>query len=325
MTNARTNKHDVFVSYSRKDRSQVRQVVADLRASGLVVWLDEAEVGFGDHVRRKVFDGITASSVVLAFTSRNSLTSQFVLNELDAAMWREMDEKRVVVVPVLLGRIDHEELPQDLRGKNFVDLRHNFARRWEAERSRLIGDLTALVRGEATEGGAVVLRAGDPLIRFFARYHYRHTKDSRDPVPAARMVEVAQSFVSAIVSEWRDEDERLSRSGSEDRLFFNVQRFLNRYGEFALQQMTLYYFDHGPTNFAEPFTEEEFEDLADHLMVLMAVCTPRPADAPDDPRHVLVRLQGGVITLASVGQDDPSASDPWPSTGRDASAEDPRA
>ncbi|MEU4768663.1 hypothetical protein AB0H12_35990 [Actinosynnema sp. NPDC023794] len=119
------------------------------------------------------------------------------------------------------------------------------------------------------------------------------------------MVELAQSFVSALVSAWRDEDDLTSESGSDSRLFYNVQPFLNRYGEYSLQQMALYYFDHGPTNFAEPFAEEQFQDLADHLMVLMALCTPRPADEPGDPNQVLVRINRGTFTMVSVGDDDP--------------------
>jgi TIR domain len=121
---------DVFISHSTQDVEIVTQVADDLEDVGLSVWLDRSTIGPGERIREKINLGIKNSTVVLIFISRRSLKSRWVLNELDAAMLREINERRPLLLPVLIGRVHTNELPEDLKGKKYLDLRYNFEKKY---------------------------------------------------------------------------------------------------------------------------------------------------------------------------------------------------
>lgn len=111
----------VFLSYSRKDRVFAKKLAIDLRDNGHCVWIDETEVFVGDSLIEKIRDGIDTVDFVGAIISSTSLNSQWVKRELDLASNREIDEERVLVLPILL---DDVELPGFLKGKLYADFRH---------------------------------------------------------------------------------------------------------------------------------------------------------------------------------------------------------
>ena len=110
----------VFISYSHKDKSFVKMLANDLRYNGHTVWIDYAEVLVGDSLVEKIRDGIDSVDFVAAIISSISLSSQWVKKELDLASNREIDEKRVVVLPILLNDV---KLPGFLKGKYYADFR----------------------------------------------------------------------------------------------------------------------------------------------------------------------------------------------------------
>lgn len=110
----------VFLSHSHQDKPFVRKVAADLRAAGHTVWIDEAEINVGDSLIEKISDGLEQVDFVVAVLSEASLKSSWVQKELEIASNREIEEKRVVVMPLLLGDV---ELPKFLKGKLYADFR----------------------------------------------------------------------------------------------------------------------------------------------------------------------------------------------------------
>ena len=69
--------YDVFLSHSSKDKAVVRDVARRLRAYGLRVWLDEDEIKPGDHIQRKVEEGLEHSRVLVLCMSANALGSDW--------------------------------------------------------------------------------------------------------------------------------------------------------------------------------------------------------------------------------------------------------
>jgi len=108
----------IFLSHSHSNKSFARRLAADLRASGHSVWLDEAEIQIGDSLVEKIRDGLDQVEYVAALISSASVGSEWVKKELDIASSREIDEKRVVVLPLLLEKV---ELPGFLKGKFYGD------------------------------------------------------------------------------------------------------------------------------------------------------------------------------------------------------------
>jgi hypothetical protein len=108
----------IFLSHSHSDKPFARKLAADLRISGHTVWIDEAEINIGDSLVAKIREGIDQVDYVGAIISSSSVASEWVTRELDLASNREMRERRVVVLPLLVERVP---LPGFLDGKLYGD------------------------------------------------------------------------------------------------------------------------------------------------------------------------------------------------------------
>jgi hypothetical protein len=114
----------VFLSHSHKDKPFARRLAADLRNAGHSVWTDEAEINIGDSLIGKIRAGLDQVDFVAALLSATSVKSPWVEKELEIASTREIDEKRVVGLPLLISDV---ELPGFLRGKFYGDFRDETA------------------------------------------------------------------------------------------------------------------------------------------------------------------------------------------------------
>lgn len=110
----------IFLSHNHADRAFARRLASDLRAAGHVVWIDEAEINIGDSLVEKIREAIDEVDYVAAILSGASIQSEWVKRELDIASNREIEEKKVVVLPLLLEEVD---LPGFLKGKLYGDFR----------------------------------------------------------------------------------------------------------------------------------------------------------------------------------------------------------
>ena len=110
----------IFLSHNHADKPFARRLASDLRAAGHVVWIDEAEIDIGDSLVEKIREGIDEVDYVAAILSGASIQSQWVKRELDIASNREIEEGKVVVLPLLLEEV---ALPGFLKGKLYGDFR----------------------------------------------------------------------------------------------------------------------------------------------------------------------------------------------------------
>lgn len=108
----------VFLSHSHSDKPFVRRLAADLRKAGHYVWVDEAEINIGDSLTGKIREGLDQVDYIAAVLSSASIGSQWVTRELDIATNREIQEGRVLVLPLLIEKVS---LPGFLEGKFYGD------------------------------------------------------------------------------------------------------------------------------------------------------------------------------------------------------------
>lgn len=146
---------DVFLSYCGKDLGKAEAIRRDLEAAGLSIWYDRSAIKFGRRIREEIEEGIRNSRLFLVLISQYSLRSPWVLNELDAGMLRELDTRRCFVLPALLGRVTHSDLPPDIRGKKYIDLRYRFESRYLEQRAAIIKALSKISgsAGVESDGG----------------------------------------------------------------------------------------------------------------------------------------------------------------------------
>jgi hypothetical protein len=114
----------VFISYSHEDEKIVDKIADNLIKNNVHIWIDKLQLNYGDSLIQKVQDAIMESSVLLIMLSANSVQSEWCKKELSAGLIRELDEKRVVTIPVLL---ENCEIPLFLRDKYYADFRTNFS------------------------------------------------------------------------------------------------------------------------------------------------------------------------------------------------------
>lgn len=113
----------IFISYSHEDKDFVDKFAAQLVNNNAHVWVDTWELNVGDSIVRKVQEAIERSSALIVVLSKSSVTSEWCSKELSAGLVRELEEKRVIVLPVL---IEDCEIPMFLREKRYADFRTDY-------------------------------------------------------------------------------------------------------------------------------------------------------------------------------------------------------
>jgi hypothetical protein len=115
----------VFISYSHTDAEFVDHIATELIRARKPVWVDRYELRAGDSLIGRIQDEITRAGAMLVVLSDASVNSEWCKKELSAGLIRELEEKRVVVIPVL---IEDCAVPMFLRDKRYADFRTDFAK-----------------------------------------------------------------------------------------------------------------------------------------------------------------------------------------------------
>ncbi len=113
----------VFLSHSSEDNDFCEGLARDLLDNDVQVWYDEWEIKIGDSLRAKIAAAIAENDHLAVVLSRRSVQSQWVQQELNTALAKELDERRVVVLPLL---IEDCEIPTLLKDKKYADFRENY-------------------------------------------------------------------------------------------------------------------------------------------------------------------------------------------------------
>jgi len=113
----------IFISYSHKDKNFVDKLAIQLVRKNVNVWIDRWELSVGDSIVDRVQEAVDGASALLVILSKASTESEWCKKELSAGLLRELEEKRVVVMPVLL---ENCSIPIFARGKMYADFRTNF-------------------------------------------------------------------------------------------------------------------------------------------------------------------------------------------------------
>ncbi|MHA1929766.1 MAG: toll/interleukin-1 receptor domain-containing protein [Candidatus Thorarchaeota archaeon] len=111
----------VFLSHQHGDKEFVRKLAVDLKKSGIQTWVDEAEILVGDSLLQKISSAIAKEvDFVAAILSPKSVDSGWVQKELELAMNKEIPDKDVFVLPIIIETCTP---PDYLTGKLYLDFR----------------------------------------------------------------------------------------------------------------------------------------------------------------------------------------------------------
>ncbi|HTF19706.1 MAG TPA: toll/interleukin-1 receptor domain-containing protein [Chryseolinea sp.] len=113
----------VFISYSSKDKDFVDKLGIRLVTDRIKVWVDRWEINVGDSLINKIQDALGESSFLLVVLSNSFVQSEWCKKELNSGLIREIESKRVIILPVV---IDDCQIPVFLKEKKYADFRKNF-------------------------------------------------------------------------------------------------------------------------------------------------------------------------------------------------------
>jgi hypothetical protein len=95
--------YSCFISYSSRDQDFANSLYTDLQTNGVRCWFDTQDLKIGDKLRDRIDESIRLHDKLLLVLSENSVSSQWVGDEVEAAFERERRENRTVLFPI---RID---------------------------------------------------------------------------------------------------------------------------------------------------------------------------------------------------------------------------
>src|ERR1700745_1706848 len=143
---------DVFVSYSRSDKTRVAPLVAAIQAKGWSVWWDPS-IAAGQQFDDQIEAELLAASAVLVVWTPTSVASRWVRGEArDAA-------ERDILVPV---RFDNARLPIDARAIQTTDLDNWGEDPTSASFQDLIRSLSAVIERQRLSKAAMPAATSAP-------------------------------------------------------------------------------------------------------------------------------------------------------------------
>jgi hypothetical protein len=95
----------VFLSYSHEDAELATEVAGRLRASGLLIWIDQMEMRAGDSLIEKIATAIREMEFLVALVTPASIRSSWCKKELSLALTDGLGREGVKVVPVQVGDV----------------------------------------------------------------------------------------------------------------------------------------------------------------------------------------------------------------------------
>jgi hypothetical protein len=113
----------VFLSHSSADKDFASRLAVDLQSRNVPVWFDKWELKVGDSLIQKIEEGISESGWLAVILSKNSISSDWVQKELYAAQAKELREKSVFILPIIL---DNCNVPLFLLDKVYADFRNSY-------------------------------------------------------------------------------------------------------------------------------------------------------------------------------------------------------
>ncbi len=108
----------VFISYSGKNKVIAKKLASALLINGINVWLDDWEILVGHNIYDSVYKGILSCDYLVIILTAESLKSRWVHEELSISRQLELEENKVVILPLVFQKL---ELPINLRMSKYAN------------------------------------------------------------------------------------------------------------------------------------------------------------------------------------------------------------
>ena len=130
--------HDVFVSYSSKDKAIADSIVSSLEQNGIRCWYAPRDIKPSDDWAKAITNGIKAGKVFLVIFSSNANQSQRVLDEINFAVTRE-----IIILPYRVENLVPDgAMELHLSSRHWLDA---FEPSWESHIKTLVKNVSVIL------------------------------------------------------------------------------------------------------------------------------------------------------------------------------------
>jgi len=142
----------VFISYSQKDKSIVKNIIDVIKNEGHHVNLDEEFLTVGDRLVPKIEENIQNSDFVIVFLSSCSIKSEWVSREICHSLYIELKTGKGKILPCRIEKFDDNLLPEALSKLNVYERLYLDFTRSDMTREELLKKLLQKLKsGSCTE------------------------------------------------------------------------------------------------------------------------------------------------------------------------------
>jgi len=113
----------LFICHASEDKTFVERIVGELDRRALYAWFDKREIVVGDSIVEKVNEGLSNARFVVFVMSPVSVTKRWVTKEVGASLMRQLANKNVTILPIL---IEHCDIPAILTDIKYADFTCSF-------------------------------------------------------------------------------------------------------------------------------------------------------------------------------------------------------
>ena len=92
----------VFISHSSEEQEFADLVQAHLQSPDISGWIDSEQIDTGDDILTKMGEGLHTMDILVVLISYAALESTLVALEVNYAIWREIKEKKIIVLPFII-------------------------------------------------------------------------------------------------------------------------------------------------------------------------------------------------------------------------------
>jgi len=136
--------HDVFVSYSSKDKTVADAVVASLEQNDIRCWYAPRDIKPSDDWAESITKAIESSKVFLIVFSGNANQSHRVLDEVNFAISEE-----ITILPFRIENLDPVgAMKLHLSTRHWLDA---YDPSWEAHLKKLVFDVSVIIEAKIEE------------------------------------------------------------------------------------------------------------------------------------------------------------------------------
>lgn len=117
-----TNSYDtpsLFVCHASEDKPFVEKLVTELDRRAMFAWYDKREILVGDSIVEKINTGLSNADFLIAVLSPRSVSKPWVVREMSSSLMRQLSNREIKILPILLEKCELPTLLTDIKYANF--------------------------------------------------------------------------------------------------------------------------------------------------------------------------------------------------------------